>query len=117
MLPLPLRENAEFSCESERQIAYCFGCNKGGDLFQFVQEIEGLDFKGALDLLADRANVELLKFEGGPKVSKDEKEEMKDINLAATHFFVQNLWTGDAGAKVLDYLKRRGLTEETIKRV
>ncbi len=112
--PFHSEKTPSFHVNPERQIAYCFGCNKGGDLFQFVQEIEGLDFKGALDLLADRANVELPKFEGGPKVSKDEKEEMKDINLAATHFFVQNLWNGEAGAKVLDYLKRRGLTEETI---
>ncbi len=113
--PFHSEKTPSFHVNPERQIAYCFGCNKGGDLFQFIQEIEGLDFKGALELLADRANIELPKFEGGPKVSKDEKEELKEINSLATHFFVQNLWQGEAGGKVLDYLKRRGLTEESIK--
>lgn len=113
--PFHSEKTPSFHVNPERQIAYCFGCNKGGDLFQFVQEIEGLDFKGALELLADRANIELPKFEGGPKVTKDEKEELKEINLTATHFFVQHLWQGEAGAKVLDYLKRRGLTDESIK--
>lgn len=114
--PFHPEKTPSFHVNPERQIAYCFGCHKGGDLFQFIQEIEGLDFRGALELLSERANVELPKFDTGqPHVSKDEKDRLKEINLAASNFFVHQLWNTEAGAKVLDYLRKRGLTDETIK--
>ncbi|MBI4127105.1 DNA primase [Candidatus Peregrinibacteria bacterium] len=114
--PFHQEKTPSFHVNPERQIAYCFGCNKGGDMFQFIQEIEGLDFKGALELLADKANVELPKYHAGtPLASKDEKEELKEINSVASTFFVQNLWNGEAALKVLEYLKKRALTEESIR--
>ena len=58
-----------FSVEPVEKVYYCFGCQASGDVFTFVQETEGVDFKGALELLADRAGVELQLRAGGPSRS------------------------------------------------
>ena len=61
--------------DPERQLAYCFGCHKGGDMFAFIEEIEGVDF-GRLALLADKASVDLAQYKPAgmaPRVGKDRK--------------------------------------------
>ncbi len=115
--PFHQEKTPSFYVSPERQIAYCFSCRKGGDLFQFVQEIEGLDFRGALELLAEKANVELPKtgFKSEPKLQQDEKVRLKSIHADSSTFFVQSLFNPGAGEKVLDYLKKRGLTEASIR--
>src|ERR1041385_6920788 len=55
--PFHAENTASFFVSPARGSYYCFGCNKGGDIFTFVQEIEGVDFREALKLLADRAGV------------------------------------------------------------
>jgi DNA primase len=113
--PFHQEKTPSFFVNPERQIAYCFSCQKGGDLFEFIQEIEGLDFRASLELMAEKAGVELPKFSGKPRISKDEKERLRGINEATNAFFVNNLWKSDDGSKVLEYLKGRGLTDETLK--
>lgn len=114
--PFHNEKTPSFIVSPERQMAYCFGCHKGGDLFQFIQDIEGLDFRGALELLAEKANVELPSFNPEKaKVSKDLKDRLKTINEDVNNFFVQQLWETENGIKVLDYIKNRAITEETIK--
>ena len=114
--PFHQEKTPSFVVSLDRQMAYCFGCQKGGDMFQFIQDIEGLDFKGALEFLAEKAGVSLPKGgSGGPRVPKDKKDKLKAANAEASKFFVQNLWKTDTGAKVLAYLKARGLNDETIR--
>lgn len=113
--PFHQEKTPSFYVSPERQLAYCFSCHKGGDLFQFIQDIEGLDFRGALELLADKAHVELPKFSTAPKVSKDQKERLKEINEAAAAFYEKKLWDSGDGEKVVQYLLKRGLTEKTIR--
>jgi DNA primase len=60
--PFHSEKTPSFYVSPERQLAYCFSCHKGGDLFQFIQDIEGVDFRGALVLLADKAHVDLPKY-------------------------------------------------------
>ena len=91
----------------DRGSYYCFGCGASGDIFTFVEEFEGLDFKGALKLLAERAGVELGKFD---KKTEDKKEKLYRIMDEAAIYFVQNL-SGD----VIKYLKSRGLEDKTIE--
>lgn len=112
--PFHQEKTPSFVISTDRQMCYCFGCNKGGDIFWFIQEIEGLDFRAALELLAERAGVELPK-QSGPKISKDRKSQLKAVNKEAIKFFVQNLWETEAGKKVLAYLKGRGLSDKEIK--
>ncbi|MFA5855484.1 MAG: DNA primase [Candidatus Gracilibacteria bacterium] len=114
--PFHNEKTPSFYVSPERQIAYCFACQKGGDMFQFIQEIEGVDFKGALEILADKAHVELEEFKGPAGPSKDEKDRLKDANAEAAKFFANELWgKEEAAQKVLAYLRARAITDETIK--
>jgi len=114
--PFHNEKTPSFYVSPERQIAYCFACQKGGDMFQFIQEIEGVDFKGALEILADKAHVELEEFKGPVGPSKDEKDRLKDANAEAAKFFASELWgKDDAAQKVLACLRARAITDETIK--
>ena len=106
-----------FVVSPEKQICHCFGCGRGGDVFTFVQDLEGVSFPEALELLADRAGVKIDKKEvkkSGPSKSvKDEYFRAQDL---ACEFFEEQLHKTNDGKKVIEYLKRRGLTEDTIKK-
>lgn len=107
--PFHNEKTPSFFISPDRGSYYCFGCGAKGDIFTFVEEFEGLDFKGALKLLADRAGVVLEKFN---KEAESEKEKLYRIMEEATKFFETNL---QQNGEVLEYLKSRGLTEQSIK--
>lgn len=105
--PFHNERSASFFISPARQIWHCFGCQKGGDVFKFIMEIEGCEFREALNILASRAGIELKKEL--PQI-RDEREKQFAILEEATKFFESNLVVGP-----LSYLKNRGLTEETIR--
>ena len=107
--PFHNEKTPSFFVSPDRDSYYCFGCGAKGDIFTFVQEFEGLDFFGALKLLAERTGVTLERtgFE-----KKDEKEAIFNALEAATQFFESNLPKSNSAVK---YLEKRGLTEKTIK--
>jgi len=107
--PFHNEKTPSFFVSQERDSYYCFGCGAKGDIFTFVQEFEGLDFFGALKLLAERTGVEL-SFENIKM--KNDKEAIFNALEAATQFFESNL---PKSKSAQDYLAKRGLTEKTIK--
>jgi DNA primase len=107
--PFHNEKTPSFFVSPDRDSYYCFGCNKKGDIFTFVQEFEGLDFFGALKLLAEITGVELARENIG---MKNEKEAIFNALEAATQFFESNL---PKSSSALKYLEKRGLTEKTIK--
>ncbi|OGZ03692.1 MAG: DNA primase [Candidatus Lloydbacteria bacterium RIFCSPHIGHO2_01_FULL_41_20] len=107
--PFHNEKTPSFIVSPSRGSYHCFGCNRGGDIFSFVQEIEGVDFKHALETLADRAGVPLPRID--PKL-KSEFDRLYKILEDATEYFQNNL--GNA-KDALDYLKKRGLSENTIE--
>ncbi|MFZ2038998.1 MAG: DNA primase [Minisyncoccia bacterium] len=107
--PFHNEKTPSFFVSPERSYYYCFGCGAKGDIFSFVQNFEGLDFRGALKVLADKAGVELTPERPGVR---DEKERLLAVMEAATNFFVGKL-TQNSPAH--DYLTKRGLSEATIK--
>ena len=107
--PFHNEKTPSFFISQERGSYYCFGCGAKGDIFTFVEEFEGLDFKGALKLLADRAGVPLEQFN---LKEESEKEKLYKVMEEATKFFENNLIKNE---KVLSYLKNRGLEDKTIK--
>ncbi|MDP3956088.1 MAG: DNA primase [bacterium] len=109
--PFHNERTPSFFVSAERDSFYCFGCNKGGDIFTFVQEIEGLEFKEALSQLAERAGVELV-FEGAQKEQKGEKERLRELMASAVFFYHKAL---SQNQNVIEYLKKRGVTTDTIK--
>ncbi len=108
--PFHNEKTPSFFVSPSRQTYHCFGCSKGGDIFSFVQEIEGLDFSGALKVLADRAGVEIKRTD---RTQTSEKEKLFAVLEEATRFFEQNL---KVQKDVVVYLKNRGLVGITAKK-
>lgn len=107
--PFHNERTPSFFLSPSRQTYHCFGCNRGGDVISFVEEIEGLDFQGALKVLADRAGVTLTREKVG---AKDEREAIHHALELATKFYEAVLPKFPEAEK---YLEERGLTSETIK--
>ena len=109
--PFHKERTPSFYVSPERGTFYCFGCGEKGDIFSFVQKLEGIDFRAALVQLADRAGVTLTAYNGERGPGRDEKERLFEIQEKATVFFQSEL---EKRKDVIEYLKGRGLTEETI---
>lgn len=109
--PFHNEKTPSFFISPSRQSFYCFGCGEKGDIFSFVEKFEGLDFKGALETLADRAGVELKNIKKEQR--SDEKDRLFEIMEAATKFFEETL-TKDQTS--IDYLNKRGLSKESINK-
>jgi DNA primase len=106
--PFHAEKTPSFHVSADRGTYHCFGCNVGGDIFSFVEAIEGLDFKGALKILADKAGVPIEYHRGKPE-EKDERERLFELMEVATIFYASRL---DEAAKT--YLKQRGVLEPTM---
>ncbi len=113
LCPFHQEKSPSFMVNRERQSWHCFGCSKGGDVFSFVQDIEGMDFVEALKLLASKAGVQLSNsFED--KAKSSQKNRIKEINAKATAFYHHVLIKLDVSKPAQEYLRTRGLTDDTI---
>lgn len=110
--PFHSEKTPSFVVSPDRQIWHCFGCQKGGDIFKFVIEKEGLDFKDALEMLAKKAGITLKK---STSEKKDSRDRLYEVNLKAQEFFRYILTKHPLGEKAREYLQQRGLTVETIE--
>lgn len=115
LCPFHSEKTPSFVVSPEKQICHCFGCNKGGDIFAFIQEVEGATFSEALEILADRAGIKIEADKFRRKEDKSEKNEYYKAHELACEFFEKQLHSTNDGKKVLEYLKKRGLKDETIK--
>lgn len=111
--PFHHEKKPSFFVSPSRQSFKCFGCGASGSIFDFVMKIEGLEFGDALRILAKRAGVELKKVD--PQVAS-KRQRLYEILEIACLFFEKQMETGESGKKVSEYLEKRGLREETIKK-
>ena len=111
LCPFHDEKTPSFHVSQERQNYHCFGCGKGGDVFTFVMEMEGLDFRQTLEFLAERAGVELTPFEGKKRVSGNLYEVME---IAGKSF--RALLSAPEGEAARAYLGRRGITLDITSR-
>ena len=117
LCPFHNEKTPSFSVTPSKQMFYCFGCHKGGNVITFVQEYENLSFQDAVRLLADRAGISL------PEVQESEegrqaqslKARLLEVNKAAGTFYYCQLRSPE-GKSGLAYLQGRQLSEETMKR-
>ncbi len=106
--PFTAEKTPSFYVSPDRGMYYCFSSSQGGDIFTFIQKMEGVEFKDALKILADKAGVELVPED--PQ-KKTERDRMYDALEDATKFFCDYL---HANTEALEYLEGRGVTPETI---
>ena len=98
----------------EKQLWHCYGCQKGGDHFTFIQEIEHVDFRTALRLLAEKTGVELEESPGAGR-QRELKKTIERLNLLAAQYFHHILLENAAGQKALIQLESRGITRAAMK--
>lgn len=117
LCPFHSEKTGSFCVSPERQTYHCFGCDKGGNVISFVMEYENYSFPEALKYLADRVGINLPEEEE----TKEEKEaasfrsRVLECLKSAAVFYYKRLY-GTEGKTGLDYLRKRGLTDETIKK-
>jgi DNA primase len=112
LCPFHSEKMPSFMVSPEKQMWKCFGCQKGGSIFDFVMEMEGVEFGDALRMLAQRAGVELKKVD--PKL-KTERSRLYEICDLANRFFIRQLEASQAGKKIQRYLAGRELKPATIR--
>lgn len=106
--PFTSEKTPSFYVSPDRGMYYCFSSSQGGDIFTFIEKMEGVEFKEALKILADKAGIELVPED--PK-KKTERDRMYDALEEATKFFEAYRYTNP---EVLPYLQDRGVLPETI---
>ena len=115
LCPFHKEKSPSFSVSPDRQYYHCFGCHKGGDVYNFIMEMERLSFREALEFLAERGHVKL------PEVNNEEfnrkqylMDRMMKVNLETATFYHERLYT--PVAKIAqDYVKKRKLDNNTLK--
>jgi DNA primase len=115
LCPFHTEKTPSFTVDEDKQLYHCFGCGAGGDIFSLLMERENLTFPEALKSLAERYHVPLpAQQRVRPEVLKLEEKLFK-INELALGFFRKSLTGTSEGRRALDYLKKRGLSDETIQ--
>jgi len=113
--PFHTEKTPSFSVSPDRQMYYCFGCQRGGTVFTFLQEHEGMSFVEAVQFLAQKANIHI-REDRERDGRREASEKIAYANSVALEFFQKQLFNPRYRAALEDYLmKRRGITRDTIR--
>jgi DNA primase len=115
LCPFHNEKSPSFSVSPDKQIFKCFGCGKGGNVFHFLMNAENISFVEAVQILAERANIQLPKNSG----DEDEKQvqlknEVYKVNEAAAMFYHETLYKPTSKV-AQEYVKKRKLGNNTLK--
>jgi DNA primase len=122
LCPFHNEKSPSFTVSEERQMFHCFGCQKGGDVFTFLMEMEGLDFREALEVLSERTGVELKKIDNTKQITENEttekieKSRIYELLELSVRLYEKQLLEGQGKEKALTYLRERGMDDETLKK-
>ena len=116
--PFHQEKTPSFSVNPSKNIFYCFGCSRGGSVFNFVMEIEGLSFPESVKVVAEKAGVPLPELVEDKRVEAKRKEadEVIELNAWALEFWERQLTENNAEARAArEYVEGRGIAEETVR--
>jgi DNA primase len=115
LCPFHQEKTPSFTVSPEKQLFYCFGCHVGGDIYKFVQLWENTDFKGALEILANRKGISLNddKSPRERKIYQERKIIYQVLKIAAQYYYWQ-LAKSPEGAKAREYCVQRGIRSDII---
>ncbi|MBE7025673.1 MAG: DNA primase [Ruminococcaceae bacterium] len=116
LCPFHKEKTPSFHVTADRQLYYCFGCGAGGNIVEFVKNIEHLDFVEAIRFLADRAGIRIdtLSFSEADKKRYEQKQRYLQMNKDAARYYRDCLFS-DAAKTAQAYVKKRGLSADTVK--
>jgi DNA primase len=117
LCPFHEERTPSFSVNAVDKVFHCFGCGEGGDLFKFVQLTEGVSFREAMELLADRYGVKLELAEEDPRAAEKRKERERLLELLerTAAWYVRQLWESAEAAAAREHLLSRGLDEQHLR--
>lgn len=117
LCPFHDERTPSFSVNADHGLYYCFGCGASGDAIGFVQATESLDFRGAVEMLADRYGVELVREQEDPR--EEERRRRRDRLLAladrAAAYYARYLWDSSEARHARSHLLERGLEEQVLR--
>jgi DNA primase len=106
--PFTKEKTPSFYVNTQKQLVYCFSTKQGGDLFWFIEKVEGISFREALEKLAGRAGVQL---EERSYQNESRKRDLFEVNKLAADYFKSQL----PGSEALAYLERRGVNADSLE--
>ncbi|MGI9645006.1 MAG: DNA primase [Ilumatobacteraceae bacterium] len=115
LCPFHAEKTGSFNVREETGRYKCFGCDKGGDVFTFVQEIEHLDFPGAVEQLAAKVGIQLNYTSAGQSKERARRKTLTEAMGEAVEWYHQRLLNDPAARPARDYLRRRGLAGDTAR--
>ena len=117
LCPFHDERSPSFGINPTEKVYYCFGCQASGDAFTFVMETEGVDFKGALELLADRYKVALELEDEDPRAAaqRQRRERLLELLERTATYYARQLWESEEAKRARAYLAERGLREATLR--
>ncbi len=116
LCPFHEEDTPSFSVSPDKQLFYCFGCQEGGDLFDFAMRMEGLEFREAVELLAERAGLSVPEDGGGESKRYRRRKFLYKVLSFANRYYQRALRSEKVGGKARRYLEGRGITQEEVER-
>lgn len=115
LCPFHTEKTPSFFVFPDNQRWHCFGCNRGGDIFTFAMELEGMDFRTALEELARQAGVQLRERTPQEIQAESEADRLRELLTEAVSYYHTLLMTAPQAGPARAYLRERGFTRETVE--
>ncbi|HEY4695921.1 MAG TPA: DNA primase [Candidatus Hydromicrobium sp.] len=115
LCPFHKEKTPSFTVDTSKQLYHCFGCEEGGDVINFLEKIENMEFIEAVEFLAKKIGYSLKYNYSGSKESSKLKDRLVELNELAKKYFNYILFNRKKGLPSLNYLKNRGFTEDTLE--
>ena len=117
LCPFHHEKTPSFSVNGEQNLYYCFGCKAGGNVVQFVEEMEHLTYREAVEYLAKQIHMPIPETQEDPDYERrrSQRERLLGANKAAARWYHAQLWLPE-NQRILDYLHKRGLDDGTIRK-